>query len=232
MSVYVPRQQRLDKKEAEDWGDVKVLSGKGPNYGLEPDRIKIEVIKALHGFNNNEDYLLLDGSLVYNCVCAGILASWHDWFNVLVWKNTYCKRTLNLSGIEQEGENDMPKEPKLWAVNDAHELKPSYRNLPKDEREIQYIFGQNCGVDPYSAQTVLDCAVEKLQDFRFGDQLTLCGSNLMNCACVCYLAKRFGVVTVRLIDWKRKSYIYRDLNLSKEHLDRFIERHNDGQNET
>lgn len=224
MSVYVPRKQRLDMHKAKDWGDVKVLSSNGPNYGLEPDRIKIEVIKNLRDFNNNEDYLLLDGSLVYNCVCAGILTSWHGWFNALVWKkDTYCKRTLNLSGVE-ERECEMTPDPKLWAVNDAHELKPSYGKLPKDEREVQYIFGQNCKIDPYSSKSVLDYATEKLEDFRFGDQITLCGSNLMNMVCVCYLIKKYGVVTVRLIDWKRKSYVYRDLNLSKDHLDRFIER--------
>jgi len=216
--IFVAREQRLNVDEASNRGDLVVLSShtgaskpQDNNYGLEPDRIVGQIGKKLITFNPEEDYLLLDGQLIYNCVACGILSLFYDKFNLLVWKKGYCKREMVIPTIERRRKEDMRQEV-YWAVNEAH---------PIDLKPIFYFIDIKDNVDPYDPETVWPLIQKKARDFSNQDRLILCGSTVMNIVATIYLARRLGgPITIGLLHHKTHSYIWRTLTIDKDFLRR------------
>jgi len=212
MAVYIPRKQRLNSDKAGKWGGLIVLSD-NPNYGLEPDRIKLQMIEKLKHFNNKEDLLLFDGSLVYNIVCASLLGLRYDFFRCLIWKSEYCERLINMKDVKKVEKADYePKDvPVRWAVNEAHCMDPG---------PDRYIFSKQTEVNIYDPENIKETVLSKTKEFEVGDRVIISGNTLMNAITIMCLIRRFRIVTIEITDHKRKNNPkYRDLFYTEEHLE-------------
>ena len=212
--VFVPRELMLNQEEAMKWGDVKILSKKDdPNFGLEPDRIVMQIAKHLTRFNQKDDFLLLDGHIVYNSIAAAVLSSWHDDFKILVWKGAYALRQFKIPKIDRrEAGNELG--PVIWAVNQAHNLEDQFETM------IRYVIDRSVNIDRYDPDPIWKEVLKKCQDFGPNDKIVLCGSALMNIVTVVYLMRRIGEFTIVLKDHKTNRHVPRSIYLTRDHLDR------------
>lgn len=201
--IYVPRQQKLNKKKAAKFGDIHALTDKNDtNYGLEPDRIKIQ-LDLLKDFDPGKDKLLLDGQLVYNVVAAGIITKNRDNFKAIIWKRgKYEEVEIN---VKAEGENDEDAQPSVWATNEAHVIN----------EDVRYMIRKDDRVNSYSPEDIYSTAKDRIAEFNDKDRLILTGSLLMNVIVAVNLLKIHGYkIKLQLMDHRVDEYVTRNLNLT------------------
>ncbi|MEN6550193.1 MAG: hypothetical protein ABFE07_29465 [Armatimonadia bacterium] len=134
--VFVPEPknfylQHRNQVKAERWGKIVPLTPEGSCLGLEPDRIKASVARAVLAFED-EDFILLDGSNAHCAVTASLVAVLHDRLNLLLWdvsNSDYISRSLDLSAIPRAIVSGVP--PRVYITNYIHgDSPPGYITIP------------------------------------------------------------------------------------------------------
>jgi len=202
--IYVPRTQKLNVEKARKFGDIFSLTDKNStNYGLEPDRIKIQ-LESLKHFDPKKDKLLFDGQLVYNVIAAGIITRESNSFGALIWKRGRYKE-IEIKVSETRTKEYEETKPKTWATNEAHVIN----------EEVDYMIRKDDRVNSYDPKEIYDACKQKIKDFNKKDRLILTGNLLMNSVIVVNLLRKHGYeIKLRLMDHRVDEYVTRNLNLT------------------
>ena len=99
MTIYIINKSSHDYAKAKEFGDLVYLS-EGPINRFDTNHIHRIFWEKLQ-YSNGEDYLLICGLTIMNCVACGIMGSLHSRLNLLLYKDgKYIPRNL----ILKEGE--------------------------------------------------------------------------------------------------------------------------------
>lgn len=128
--VFVPEPKNLylqprNPIKASRWGKIVPLTPEGSCLGLEPDRIKASIARAILSFEE-DDFLLLDGSNAHCAVAASLMSTVHERLNLLLWDvghSDYISRQLIISDIPKAIVSGVP--PRVYITNYIHGDSPS-----------------------------------------------------------------------------------------------------------
>jgi len=200
--VFVPEHKLLDDAQASKWGSIVPLLPQDLKLGLEPERIKVLTARGVGAFNENEDYLLLDGSPVACAVIMSLLLIERSTLNLLLWdprSRRYFNRTVSFERVSES--NFTSPEKRIFASNDIHDM--SGLNFP--------IISLTSGQDPniLEPDRILDEMIKILVTSQPHDMLLISGSKIHNCIAGGIISKMHSKVNYLLFNAQESRYVLR-----------------------
>lgn len=102
--VYIVNKGSHDYSDAEQYGEIIILSEAGKISRHSPSTIFIEFMKELKN-SSIDDYLLLSGLSLVNAIAAAIMSRLHGKVNFLIYhqsRRTYIKRDISFTSLDKE----------------------------------------------------------------------------------------------------------------------------------
>ena len=212
--VFVPEPKQLLEHKACLYGEIVPLVPVEAKLGLEPDRIKAVMSKALTTFDD-DDYLLLDGSNVHCSVAISIICIERNNINLLIWdqkSNGYLNRLLLLDDIPQAVFTGSEK--KIFITNDIHDI-------PKlDFSTISLTSGNDPNI--MEPNKIKENMIKILINSQAEDFLLLSGSKTHNSVASAILSKMHGKINFMVWNAITKQHCLRSCNFTIEDLQRHL----------
>ena len=206
VKVFIPEIQQANMGLVEIKGEPVPLLPKNNKLGLEPDRIKFLITRALSVYSSG-DYLLVDGRNVHCAVAASVLATQRNTIDMLIWSksdNDYVTRSLFLSNIKSA--DNIISEPRAFLVNDTHsDIRIPYQSVPLTKGSDPNI------MDP---DKIKDNMLPILKHSGPSDYILNAGSRTHNIVASCIMTRMHGRVNFLLWNSKTACYKMRSIILS------------------
>ena len=210
--VFVPEPRQVIEAKASIYGEIVPLVPVEAKLGLEPDRIKAIMSKALTTFDD-DDYLLLDGTNVHCAVAISIICIERNSVNLLIWDNrsgSYLNRLLTLDDIPQVIFTGSEK--KIFVTNDVHD--PPKLDLPM----ISLTTGNDLNI--MEPDKIKENMIKILSNSQAEDFLLLSGSKTHNSVAAAILSKMHGKINFMVWNATTKQYVLRSCRFNIEDLQR------------
>lgn len=208
--VFVPEVHQLNHEEASRMGDIVPLVPESNRIGLEPDRIKHAMAKALSAFKDG-DFLLLDGRNIHCAVAAAILATRNNAIDILIWDNvthSYLARPLTLMDIPKPRAVIAP--PRNFIINDIENIKGL--------SNMSIVLAKGHDPNFMNPERIKLNMIEYFRNSHNRDYLVISG-NRMSCAVAsCIMARMHKRVNYMLWHVKDDKYEYRSTTFSQDEL--------------
>ena len=214
--IFIPQTQQLDEKAASAKGELIPLMPSGNKSGLEPDRIKFLMVKALSSFNDG-DYLLLDGRNTYCMVAASILSVLRNSIDILIWNSSssdYVSRMLTFMDIPSP--KPIVSDSRAFLVNDMH------AGIEVPMQSIVLTKGSD--PDFMSPENIKTKMANILKNSHEHDYILCSGSRLHNVVASSIMARMHRRVNYLLWNPKSSRYERRSAIYSNESIQEILSR--------
>jgi hypothetical protein len=211
--VFVPEPRLLNEEKAAIHGNIVPLVPAEAKLGLEPDRLKATMAKALSTFDD-DDYLLLDGSSVHCVVAISIIGIERNSIPLLIWGNRggYLPRLINLDNVPSPIFHGLGK--KVFVTNDVHEP-------PKVDATLVTLTSGN---DPniMEPDAIKEGMIKILVNSQPDDYLLLAGSKTHNSVAAAIFSKMHGKLNLMIWNASTCQYLLRSSKFTVEDLHRVL----------
>ena len=209
--VFIPEPKMLNEKAAAIYGSIVPLLPPQLRLGLEPDRIKLLTAKSIGAFDENEDFLLLDGSPVNCAVVFSLLLIERNSLNLLLWdtkSGRYFSRLVSFENLPTTTFSSSEK--RVFAANDVHDM--SQVKFP--------VISLSSGMDPdiLEPDHIFNNMIKILATSQLDDMLLISGSKIHNCIASGIISKMHEKVNYLIFDAVAQRYVLRSCTFSLEGL--------------